>query len=131
MNALRICGGKRLNGECRIHSAKNAVLPILAAAILTDQETILTECPDLSDIGYMGEILQTLGCSVKRANGCMAVNPEHLCRWEMPDTLSKKIRSSIFMLGPIIARFRKATVTFPGGCEIGLRPIDLHLSGLR
>ena len=131
MNALRIRGGKRLNGECRIHSAKNAVLPILAASILTDEETILTECPDLSDIGYMGDILQTLGCSIKHADGCMAVNPAQLCRWEMPDALSKKIRSSIFMLGPIIARFRKATVTFPGGCEIGLRPIDLHLSGLR
>ena len=61
----------------------------------------------------------------------MTVNPQGLCRWEMPDELSKKIRSSIFMLGPIIARFRRATVTFPGGCEIGLRPIDLHLSGLR
>lgn len=131
MNALRIRGGKQLNGEWRIHSAKNAVLPILAASILTDQETVLTECPDLSDIRYMGEILRTLGCSVTFTDGCMSVNPAHLCQWEMPDALSKKIRSSIFMLGPIVARFRKATVTFPGGCEIGLRPIDLHLSGLR
>ena len=79
----------------------------------------------------MGEILRTLGCSVTFTDGCMSVNPAHLCQWEMPDALSKKIRSSIFMLGPIVARFRKATVTFPGGCEIGLRPIDLHLSGLR
>lgn len=131
MNALRIRGGKRLEGEYRVHSAKNAVLPILAASILTDEKTVLTECPDLSDIGYMGNILETLGCRVSRQNGMMTVDPQSLCRWEMPDALSKKIRSSIFMLGPIISRFRKATVTFPGGCEIGLRPIDLHLSGLR
>ena len=131
MNALRIRGGRRLNGEWSIHSAKNAVLPVLAASILTDDRVCLTDCPDLSDIRYMGEILQTLGCEVQTQNGTMTVNPQGLCRWEMPDELSKKIRSSIFMLGPIIARFRRATVTFPGGCEIGLRPIDLHLSGLR
>ncbi|MBR3874067.1 MAG: UDP-N-acetylglucosamine 1-carboxyvinyltransferase [Clostridia bacterium] len=131
MNALRIRGGRRLNGEWSIHSAKNAVLPVLAASILTDDRVCLTDCPDLSDIRYMGEILQTLGCEVQTQNGTMMVEPQGLCRWEMPDELSKKIRSSIFMLGPIIARFRRATVTFPGGCEIGLRPIDLHLSGLR
>ncbi len=131
MNALRIRGGRRLDGEWSIHSAKNAVLPILAAAILTDEKTCLTSCPDLSDIGYMGDILRTLGCAVTREDGVMSVDPQSLCRWEMPDALSKKIRSSIFLLGPIVARFRKATVTFPGGCEIGLRPIDLHLSGLR
>ena len=131
MNALRIRGGRRLNGEWSIHSAKNAVLPVLAASILTNDRVYLNDCPDLSDIRYMGEILQTLGCDVQTQNGMMTVDPQGLCRWEMPDELSKKIRSSIFMLGPIIARFRRATVTFPGGCEIGLRPIDLHLSGLR
>ncbi len=131
MNALRIRGGNRLDGEWTIHSAKNAVLPILAAAILTDETTCLTDCPRLSDIGYMGDILRTLGCRVVREGSAMTVDPQSLCRWEMPDALSKKIRSSIFLLGPIVARFRKATVTFPGGCEIGLRPIDLHLSGLR
>lgn len=131
MNALRIRGGRKLEGEIRVHSAKNAVLPILAASILTDEKTILTECPDLVDVGYMGDILEMLGCCVRRAAGGMTVDPQGLCSWEMPDALSKKIRSSIFMLGPIIARFRRATVTYPGGCEIGLRPIDLHLSGLR
>lgn len=131
MNALRICGGKRLNGEWTIHSAKNAVLPIMAAAILTDEPTVLTECPKLSDIGYMGEILETLGCRVWRQGASIHIDPQGLNSWEMPDALSKKIRSSIFLMGPILARFGKAAVTFPGGCEIGLRPIDLHLSGLR
>lgn len=132
MEALRIRGGKRLTGEWTVHSAKNAVLPIMAASILTEERTVLQRCPALSDIGYMGDILRTLGCKVHaQADGMLEIDPTGLKRYEMPDALAKKIRSSIFMLGPILARFRKATVTFPGGCEIGLRPIDLHLSGLK
>lgn len=131
MDALRIVGGRRLDGECTVHSAKNAVLPILAASILTDEKTLLEECPELSDIRYMTDILETLGCRTTRQGGTLQIDPQGLNRYEMPDGLSKKIRSSIFLLGPIVARFRKAAVTFPGGCEIGLRPIDLHLSGLR
>lgn len=131
MDALRIVGGRRLDGECTVHSAKNAVLPILAASILTDEKTLLEECPELSDIRYMTDILETLGCRTVRQGGTLQIDPQGLKRYEMPDGLSKKIRSSIFLLGPIVARFRKAAVTFPGGCEIGLRPIDLHLSGLR
>lgn len=131
MDALRIVGGRRLEGEYTVHSAKNAVLPILAASILTDEKTLLEECPELSDIRYMTDILQTLGCRARRQGGTLEIDPQGLNRYEMPDGLSKKIRSSIFLLGPIVARFRKAAVTFPGGCEIGLRPIDLHLSGLR
>ena len=131
MNALQIRGGRRLEGEWRVHSAKNAVLPIMAAAILTDEKTVLTGCPRLTDILYMGDILEKLGCTVRRTGANITIDPQGLCSFEMPDDLSKKIRSSIFMLGPILARFGRATVTFPGGCEIGLRPIDLHLSGLR
>jgi len=131
MNALRIRGGRRLSGEWRVHSAKNAVLPIMAASILTEEKTVLKRCPDLSDIRYMGDILETLGCRVLFSDGVMQIDASTLSGYEMPDALSKKIRSSIFLLGPILSRFRKATVTFPGGCEIGLRPIDLHLSGLR
>ena len=131
MDALKITGGKRLKGEWTVHSAKNAILAIMAASILTEERTFLTDCPQLSDIRYMADILETLGCRTSWQNGGMEIDPLGLTRYEMPDGLSKKIRSSIFMLGPILARFRKATVTFPGGCEIGLRPIDLHLSGLR
>lgn len=131
MNALQIRGGRRLKGEWTVHGAKNAVLPIMAASILTEEKTILEGCPQLSDIGYMGDILRTLGCQVHTEGGAMEIDPVGLCRYEMPDALAKKIRSSIFLLGPILARFRKATVTFPGGCEIGMRPIDLHLSGLK
>ena len=131
MNALRIHGGRRLTGEWRGHSAKNAVLPIMAASILTGEATRLEGCPELVDVAYMADILRTLGCRIHSGDGALTIDPQGLNRHEMPDALAKKIRSSIFLLGSILARFRKATVTFPGGCEIGLRPIDLHLSGLR
>ena len=121
MNALRIRGGRRLEGEVHVHSAKNAVLPIMAASILTEEKTVLRACPGLSDIAHMGEILETLGCAVHRESDALVIEPQGLRSYEMPDELSKKIRSSIFLLGPILARFRRATVTFPGGCEIGLR----------
>lgn len=131
MDVLRICGGRRLTGEWTVHTAKNAVLPIMAAAVLTPDRTVLEDCPLLSDVEHMGEILRRLGCKVERNGRMLVIDPQGMNSHEMPDALAKKIRSSIFLMGPILTRFHKATVTFPGGCEIGLRPIDLHLSGLR
>ncbi len=131
MEIFKVRGGRTIQGEAVIGCAKNAVLPIMAAAILSDQPTHLLDCPCLSDVGHMREILRTLGCSVLMRDREMTIDPQRLHKYEMPDHLSKKIRSSIFLLGPILARFRKATVTYPGGCEIGMRPIDLHLHGLR
>ena len=131
MDILRIRGGRRLTGEGTVHTAKNAALPIMAAAVLTSDRTVLEDCPLLSDVTYMGEILTHLGCKVTRSGRTLEIDPQGMNSHEMPDALAKKIRSSIFLLGPILTRFHKATVTFPGGCEIGLRPIDLHLSGLR
>ena len=131
MEAFVVEGGVALRGEARVDSAKNAVLPILAAAVLTPEEIVLRNVPDIRDVGHMAAILTMLGCRVERSGRDMTVDCGGIHSWEMPDQLSKQIRSSIFLLGPILARFRKATVTFPGGCEIGLRPIDLHLSGLR
>lgn len=126
-----VTGGRRLQGELRVDSAKNAVLPLLAASILTEEKVLLRQVPALTDVGHMLDILGTLGCKVERQGDEVLVDSGSLRSWEMPDALSKQIRSSIFLLGPILTRFRKATVTYPGGCEIGLRPIDLHLSGLR
>lgn len=131
MDVFRIRGGKKLEGEWTVHTAKNAVLPIMAAAVLTSDKTFLEDCPLLSDVEYMGEILRVLGCCVIRRGRTLEIDPQGMHSYEMPDGLAKKIRSSIFLLGPILTRFRRAAVTFPGGCEIGLRPIDLHLSGLR
>jgi len=124
-------GGRRLEGTLRVDGAKNAALPILAASVLTEDTVQLTGVPDILDVRRMGDILQILGCEVRRSGGEYTLCARNMHRSEMPDALSKQIRSSIFLLGPILSRFRRATVTYPGGCEIGLRPIDLHLSGLR
>ena len=131
MGAFRIEGGVRLSGEIKVDTAKNAVLPIMAAAVLCKEGVTLNDCPDISDVRDMMQILRTLGCSAKMEEGKMRIGTADLHNWEMPEGLSKQIRSSIFLLGPILTRFKKATVTYPGGCEIGLRPIDLHLQGLR
>ncbi|MBQ2955661.1 MAG: UDP-N-acetylglucosamine 1-carboxyvinyltransferase [Clostridia bacterium] len=131
MEIFRIMGGKPIRGTIRIGGAKNAILPLLAASLLTEEPVCLTGCAALSDVENMIRILGMLGAGAKMEDDVITVNPAQASRWEMPEHLSKLIRSSIFMLGPILGRFRKATVTYPGGCEIGLRPIDLHLKGLR
>ena len=131
MESFVIEGGRRLSGSIRVDGAKNAALPILAACVLTEEPVTLTGMPDITDVRRMAEILRMLGCQVLHEGHSMRISGMEMCSHEMPDQLSKQIRSSIFMLGPILSRFRQATVTYPGGCEIGLRPIDLHLSGLR
>ena len=128
---FRIIGGERLEGRAGIPAAKNAVLPILAACLLTNDRVELEDCPLLEDIQNMLRILEELGCRTARNGNRVTVWPAGAHSHEMPDALSKRLRSSIFMLGPLLGRFRKATVTYPGGCEIGLRPIDLHIKGLR
>ena len=131
MESLVIQGGRRLEGTICVHGAKNAALPILAASVLTEETVHLHDVPDILDVRRMLEILKMLGCEAIWRDHGVTVSGRSMRKSEMPDQLSKQIRSSIFMLGPILSRFRQATVTYPGGCEIGLRPIDLHLSGLR
>jgi UDP-N-acetylglucosamine 1-carboxyvinyltransferase len=124
-------GGRRLSGSLRVCGSKNAVLPILAASLLTDGEVVLGNCPKLTDVDNMLRILQHLGCDTRFEDGTVRLNAGSASLWEMPEHLSRELRSSIFLLGPILGRFGRALFTYPGGCEIGLRPIDLHLKGLR
>lgn len=131
MEAYRIHGGRRLCGEARVYGAKNAVLPLLAACVLVAEPVVLRGCPELTDIAGMLGLLEALGCRTRREGRELYIDASAASRHEMPEALSKKMRSSIFMLGPVLARFGKADFTHPGGCEIGLRPIDLHLQGLR
>ena len=126
-----LSGGTRLCGELEVGCAKNAVLPILAAAMLTDAPVTVEDCPDLVDARNMLSILETLGCRVEARGRDVLLDASRAESHEMPENLSKRLRSSIFMLGPLIARFGRARVSYPGGCEIGQRPIDLHLKGLR
>ena len=131
MEGFRVIGGEKLKGQVRLEGAKNAVLPILAAALLAEGDTVIRDCPDIRDVHAMMGILEALGCACRLEAGNMRICSAGLKGWELPDDLSKQIRSSIFLLGPILSKLRRATVTYPGGCEIGLRPIDLHLKGLR
>ena len=130
MDVFRITGGYPLRGRIGVGAAKNAVLPILAAALLAGGPVDIQGFPALSDARHMVDILETLGCRCRVGDGQVHIDPEGAWGWEMPQELSKKLRSSIFMMGPMLGRFRKAVATYPGGCEIGLRPIDLHLRGL-
>lgn len=130
MDKYIIQGGKKIEGTLRVGGAKNSVLPIFAATLLSGKESIIHDCPILKDVEIMVEILKTLGCGVKRENGVIIIDSSNNINCEVPDTLVRKMRSSIVLLGALISRVKKARICFPGGCDIGPRPIDLHLRGL-
>ncbi len=131
MSKLIINGGHHMEGEIEIQGSKNAVLPILAATVLSDGKNIIYNCPHLRDVEITIAVLENLGCRVKWENGCMEVDSSGISGYTIPDELMRQMRSSIIFLGAIIAKFKKAEVSMPGGCEIGNRPIDLHLKALR
>lgn len=131
MDKFVIKGGNALNGEVIIPSAKNSYLPILAATILCEEKIILHNCPYYSDIKNMCALLEHLGAKVKRFGSDLIIDSSKITSYKIPAYLSGCIRSSIFSLGSILGRCKKAVVAYPGGCEIGARPIDLHIKGLR
>ncbi|MBQ9989097.1 MAG: UDP-N-acetylglucosamine 1-carboxyvinyltransferase [Clostridia bacterium] len=124
-------GGHPLNGRITVYGAKNAVLPIMAASVLTEEEVILHGVPHLSDVEDMKDILRGLGAKADLSDHTIVINSKDANGYEIPKELSRKMRSSIFLIGALISRFGFAVVNQPGGCEIGLRPIDLHIKGLR
>lgn len=131
MSILRITGGRRLGGSIRVQGAKNSVLPIMAAAILANGETVIHNCPDLSDVDAAIKILRHLGCKVKREQSSVIIDSAPMDRCDIPDTLMREMRSSVIFLGAILARCGEATLSFPGGCELGPRPVDIHLDALK
>ncbi len=131
MNKYKIFGGKKLFGEIKVATSKNATLPILAGSILANKQVVLKNLPFFTDIINMEKILEHMGCKIERKDNLTLINTENLNTFYIPNFLTKEIRSSIFMLGPMLAKFKKAKISFPGGCNIGNRPIDLHLKGLR
>ncbi len=131
MSKLKVVGGKKLCGELNIYSAKNAVLPLLAASIMADGASRIIACPKISDVTAMQEILCDLGCKVARENGDMIVDPGGIKSYSISEERARKMRSSIFLLGALLSKFKRAVIAYPGGCDIGLRPINLHIDGLK
>jgi len=128
MDSFLIKGGVPLHGEVTISGSKNAALPILAAALLTDEPCVIRRVPDLSDTRFMVKILESLGASVKFEDGTVTVHAKKIKGYADYD-LVRKMRGSICIAGPLLARLRKARISLPGGCIIGARPINLHLKG--
>ena len=131
MDKYMISGGRRLEGSVGIQTAKNAVLPILAAAVLTDEPVRVLNVPDITDVRNMVKILACLGCGAEYVGNDIIVNGSKADSCEIPRALAHELRSSVFLLGSVISRFHRAKIAYPGGCDIGLRPVDLHLAGLK
>ena len=131
MSQLLVRGGQPLHGEVTIQGAKNSVLPILAATVLTRDRVVLRGCPRLRDVDASIRILQSLGCRAQWEGDALTVDTAALNRCEISDILMREMRSSAIFLGAVLARLGRADISYPGGCELGPRPIDLHLSGLR
>ncbi len=131
MSVFQIEGGHPLSGSVRVQGAKNSVLPILAATLLAGGQCLLRNCPRLTDVDNTLSILRHLGCRVEREGDAVTVDSGVLTGWDVPDRLMREMRSSVVFLGSILGRMGKAELTYPGGCELGPRPIDLHLSALR
>ena len=131
MGEFFITGGRPLEGTVTVQGAKNSVLPILAATILHRGTTVLRNCPRLRDVGASVEILRHLGCRVEWTEDALLVDAAGADRWDVPDRLMREMRSSVIFLGAILSRFGQAELSMPGGCELGPRPIDLHLAALR
>ncbi|MBR1778831.1 MAG: UDP-N-acetylglucosamine 1-carboxyvinyltransferase [Alphaproteobacteria bacterium] len=133
MDRIRIIGGTALNGRIKISGAKNAALPLMAACLLSDEELTLTNLPHLADIMTMTNLLAQHGVRLTLTDldgGALCFNASHIFNLKAPYEIVRKMRASILVLGPLLARFGKAKVSLPGGCAIGTRPVDLHLSAL-
>lgn len=131
MDKIVISGGKKLEGVVKISGAKNAALPLMAAALLVSGDQRFHAVPRLRDINTMVTLLSQLGARIQRENkGTISINSDRLDRYDAPYELVKTMRASILVLGPLVARLGIARVSLPGGCAIGVRPIDLHLKGL-
>lgn len=130
MSNLIIAGGSKLCGIIEVPGAKNSVLPVLAATLLNNGTSILENCPELDDVLTMLEILTSLGCGVAKEGSHITIDASTISGSVIPEVLARRMRSSIIILGALLARCKEVVVSYPGGCEIGMRPIDMHLRAL-
>lgn len=131
MKKIIINGGKELSGTINISGAKNAAVALVPAAILAEEEVTLLNVPEISDIDSLEEILEYLGVKVKRATESMIIDPKKMKNKRIPDNIAKKLRASYYFMGALLAKYNYVEMDFPGGCDIGERPINLHLDGFR
>ena len=131
MSYFAVTGGTKLIGSVNINGAKNSVLPILAATLLNGGENVIHNCTQLRDVESAIKILRHLGCRISRQGKTLTVDSSTITRCDVPEGLMREMRSSVIFLGPILARCGQARLSTPGGCELGPRPIDLHLEALR
>ncbi|MGL4818853.1 MAG: UDP-N-acetylglucosamine 1-carboxyvinyltransferase, partial [Bacilli bacterium] len=130
MDKIIVHGGQRLEGTVRVEGAKNSVLPVLAAALLASKGTnVINDVPRLADVGTINEVLRFLGAEVDYTENTVTINATGELNWEAPFEYVRKMRASILVMGPLLARLGRARVALPGGCAIGSRPIDLHIKG--
>ena len=128
---LEIVGGNRLFGTFKNQTSKNAVLPIMSASIMAEGVVEIRQVPDILDVTNMKKILRKLGVKVTKKKDSLLLVSSKISRFQVDENLSKTMRSSIFLLGALLSRFKEAHITFPGGCKIGNRPIDLHIDALK
>lgn len=131
MSKFHITGGIKLSGEIVVSGAKNAVLPILAATIMNGNINIIKDCPDLKDVRTMLKILNAIGCRTDFKGNVIVIDSKPLNTYIIPENLVSEMRSSVFLLGPMLSRCGRVVLSYPGGCEIGPRPIDLHIKVLK
>ena len=131
MDSIHIYGGNFLRGETKVQGSKNAVLPILAASLLVKGTCVIKNCPRIADVYHMQNLLQELGCFVTWAGNTVTVNALHVNDNRMSGESVTRMRSSVMLLGAMLGRLGEVTMAYPGGCVIGSRPIDIHLSALR
>ena len=129
MSKFIIRGGKKLKGEVKISGSKNAALPIIAATVLIKGRTTLYNVPNIQDVQTMFEIIKDIGGKVTKKNNKVIIDTSKVHIYEIPEELMRKMRSSVILAGAIIGKYHKANFSYPGGCDIGARPIDLHLKG--
>lgn len=128
---LQITGGVRLTGSMRINGAKNAILPLLAGSLLSEKSVVLEGVPSLIDVKTMKEALESLGIRVNWRGDTMQIDPSGISSLEVPPTLARRMRASNLVMGPLLGRCGRFKVSYPGGCTIGSRPMDLHLKGFK
>lgn len=131
MDTLIVNGGRTLDGAITVHGAKNSVLPILAGTILNSGISVIHNCPKISDVDAAIEILRYIGCEVSFENGTVTVDSRNAENHEIPDEMMREMRSSVIFMGAVLARFGNVSLFTPGGCELGARPVDLHISSLK